>query len=139
MAAKKGKSIRQAVRLITRQAEPRDIAEIQAVMRNAYPTMAIYPADQLQGQMNNFPEGQFVAVYDGRVVGYCATFIADEADALSPHTWRSITGDGFASRHRPLGDWLATSNPRAMAAAAHSSPASTSAAIISHRRSGNPA
>lgn len=106
MAAKKGKSIRQAVRLVTRQAEPRDIPEIQAVMRNAYPTMAIYPADQLQGQMNNFPEGQFVAVYDGRVVGYCATFIADEADALSPHTWRSITGEGFASRHRPLGDWL---------------------------------
>jgi predicted amidohydrolase/predicted N-acetyltransferase YhbS len=106
MVAKKGKSIRHGARLVTRQATPRDIPEIQAVMRSAYPNMPIYPPDQLQGQMNNFPEGQFVAVYDGRIVGYCATFIAREADALVQHTWRNITGGGFASRHTALGEWL---------------------------------
>jgi predicted amidohydrolase/GNAT superfamily N-acetyltransferase len=40
------------------------------------------------------------------VVGYCATFIIEEKYALSPHTWTEITGNGYASRHNPDGDWL---------------------------------
>ena len=36
----------------------------------------------IRGQINNFPEGQFVAVYDGKIVGYCASSRIDEAIAL---------------------------------------------------------
>src|SRR5690606_23058268 len=65
-----------------------------------------YTAGPLKGQIHHFPEGQFVAVLGERVVGYCATFrIAGEV-ALKPHTWTEITGNGYASRHDPKGDWL---------------------------------
>jgi predicted amidohydrolase/predicted N-acetyltransferase YhbS len=60
----------------------------------------------LRGQISMFPEGQFVAEYDGEVVGHCATFVIRGEIALKPHTWNEITGYGFASRHDPDGDYL---------------------------------
>ena len=40
------------------------------------------------------------------MVGYCASMRIAEAVALHPHSWDEITGDGFGSRHDPIGDWL---------------------------------
>src|SRR3546814_7740470 len=57
-------------------------------------------------QIKNCPEGQFVAIFEGAVVGYCASSRVDEAIALGPHDWATITGNGFGSRHDPTGDWL---------------------------------
>jgi predicted amidohydrolase/GNAT superfamily N-acetyltransferase len=59
-----------------------------------------------RSQINNFPEGQFVAEYGDDIVGHAATFVIDEAAALKPHSWDEITGGGLASRHDPHGDWL---------------------------------
>lgn len=65
-----------------------------------------YTEGAVTGQINNFPAGQFVITVDEKVVGYCATFIISGKDALRPHTWAEITGNGYASRHNPKGDWL---------------------------------
>jgi predicted amidohydrolase/GNAT superfamily N-acetyltransferase len=89
-----------------RAAVPSDVPEILALIGRAYPGIANYSPGQISGQINNFPEGQFVAVYEGAVVGYCASSRIDEGIALSPHDWATITGNGFGSRHDPTGDWL---------------------------------
>ena len=68
--------------------------------------MGTYSRAMLLGQIHNFPEGQFVAEYEGAIVGYCATFLIDGDIALQPHTWNEITGGGYASRHDPNGDYL---------------------------------
>jgi len=60
----------------------------------------------LRGQINRFPEGQFVAEYNGNIVGYCATFIIEGRLAKKPHSWDEITGGGYASRHDPDGDYI---------------------------------
>ncbi len=65
-----------------------------------------YSPGAIIGQINALPEGQFVVLVEGRVVGYCATFIIDEASAMRPHKWVDITGNGYASRHNPKGNWL---------------------------------
>jgi predicted amidohydrolase/GNAT superfamily N-acetyltransferase len=93
-------------RLVVRVAEAADIPEIVALSERVYGADASYTPEMVQGQLAQFAPGQFVAAYDGRVVGYCATFRLREELALAPHTWRSITGGGYASRHDPLGDWL---------------------------------
>jgi predicted amidohydrolase/GNAT superfamily N-acetyltransferase len=93
-------------KLIVRNARPGDVEAVRRLCRKVYTDMDPYTGDQLRGQINNFPEGQFVAVYDDEVVGYCATFRIAEHIALSRHTWSEITGNGFASRHDPEGDWL---------------------------------
>ncbi|WP_263316975.1 GNAT family N-acetyltransferase [Marinobacter sp. R17] len=94
--------------LSVRQATLQDIPGIIRLSRRVYANTGMYGYTEgpLTGQMNNFPEGQFVAVVGDQVVGYCATFrIAGEV-ALAPHDWTSITGNGYASRHDPEGDWL---------------------------------
>ncbi|WP_111497226.1 bifunctional GNAT family N-acetyltransferase/carbon-nitrogen hydrolase family protein [Marinobacter bohaiensis] len=95
-------------RLEVRQARRSDIPAIITLSRRVYAGTGMYGYSEgpLTGQMNNFPEGQFVAVVGEQVVGYCATFrIAGEV-ALKPHDWTSVTGNGYASRHDPQGDWL---------------------------------
>lgn len=96
----------QKPKLIVRNATPRDVPAIRALCARVYVDTKPYGADQLRGQILNFPEGQFVAVYQDTVVGYCATFQIGEALALASHTWSEITGGGYASRHDPDGDWL---------------------------------
>jgi predicted amidohydrolase/GNAT superfamily N-acetyltransferase len=93
-------------KLIVRNAQPGDVEAVRRLCRKVYTDIEPYTGDQLRGHINNFPEGQFVAVYDDQVVGYCSTFRIEEAIALAPHTWAEITGNGFASRHDPDGDWL---------------------------------
>ena len=95
-------------RLYVRNATVQDIPAIEDLSERAYKGTGLYgyTAGPLKGQIHHFPEGQFVAVLGERVVGYCATFrIAGEV-ALKPHTWTEITGNGYASRHDPKGDWL---------------------------------
>ena len=93
-------------KLEVRVATPSDIPGVLSLIGRAYPTTDNYTAGQIRGQINNFPAGQFVAVLEGAIVGYCASSRIDEAIALAPHDWATITGNGFGSRHDPTGDWL---------------------------------
>lgn len=43
---------------------------------------------------------------DGKVVGHAATFIIEEKEALKPHTYKAITGNGYITKHNPDGDFL---------------------------------
>lgn len=94
--------------LIVRNARVKDIPAIRALDARVYGAsgMGSYSRAMLMGQIHNFPEGQFVAEYEGAIVGYCATFLIDADIALKPHTWHEITGGGYASRHDPEGDYL---------------------------------
>ncbi|MCW9040650.1 MAG: GNAT family N-acetyltransferase, partial [Rhodospirillales bacterium] len=92
--------------MIIRNATREDIPAIRDLCDKVYGVLASYTTDQVRGQINNFPEGQFVAVHDGKIVGYCATFRVSEDIALAQHTWESISGGGYASRHDPEGEWL---------------------------------
>ncbi|PSJ42995.1 nitrilase-related carbon-nitrogen hydrolase [Allosphingosinicella deserti] len=83
-----------------------DVPGILTLIERAYPGMGNYNSGQILGQINNFPDGQFVAVFEGAIVGYCASSRIDEAIALAPHDWATITGNGFGSRHDATGDWL---------------------------------
>lgn len=93
-------------KLVVRNAVLGDVGEVLALYPKVYPGVASYSAAQLRGQIQRFPTGQFVAIYEGRVVGYCATFRISERIAFLPHDWMEITGGGFASRHEEDGDWL---------------------------------
>ena len=95
-----------SVRLEVRNATPADMPGILELIGSVYGSLDNYSTGMVRGQINNYPEGQFVAVFEGVVVGYCASSRIDEEVALAPHDWASITGAGFGSRHDPTGDWL---------------------------------
>ncbi|HEX7324519.1 MAG TPA: GNAT family N-acetyltransferase [Rhodanobacteraceae bacterium] len=93
-------------KLLVRRATPSDIPALVALTAHVYTAEWGHSAEMLQSQQTHFPEGQFVAEYAGKVIGYCATFRTDETTALKSRTWTQITGGGMASRHDPDGDWL---------------------------------
>ncbi len=101
--SKKAKS---APQLVIRNLKLEDIDSVLALGDKCYPQFPPYSKQMLMGQFNTFPEGQFVAIYLNSIVGYCATFITTEDEALSPHDWKTITGGGFASKHDPNGKIL---------------------------------
>jgi predicted amidohydrolase/GNAT superfamily N-acetyltransferase len=93
-------------RLFVRNATLADVEAIRRVCAEVYPDQRPYTSSMLRGHINSFPQGQFVAEYDGEVVGYGAAFRIDGDEALKPHTWQEITGGGYAARHDPEGGFL---------------------------------
>ncbi|OYY68647.1 MAG: carbon-nitrogen hydrolase [Sphingomonas sp. 28-63-12] len=93
-------------KLRVRPAEQQDIPGILELVQRVYTGMGNYSVGMVRGQINNFPDGQFVAELGEDIVGYCASSRIDEAVALSAHDWETISGNGFGSRHDPTGDWL---------------------------------
>lgn len=78
---------REGAQLTIRTAIAQDVKGIVSLVDRAYPDMQTYAFSTVKGQISNFPEGQFVVEYEGEIVGYAASIILREADALSPHHW----------------------------------------------------
>lgn len=89
-----------------RQTQTQDYAAIRAVQREASPHVPPWSLRQLEAQVAAFPEGQMVAVREGRVLGAAATLVVRWADYGAEHTWREITGEGLFGTHDPHGDTL---------------------------------
>lgn len=100
------KNTTKKAKLVTRQTTLQDVPALRRLSKKIYGDKEAVTAEMLRGQVSNFPEGQFLIEYEGDIVGYCSTFIIGEDIALKPHTWKEITGNGFASRHDPDGDYL---------------------------------
>lgn len=89
-----------------RNAAMRDVPGICQLDAAVYPDITPWKPELIESQIRNYSEGQFVAVYDGVIVGYCATLRISGELALAPHTWSGITGDGYATTNDPKGDYL---------------------------------
>lgn len=92
--------------LVVRNAEIKDVSAIHELGVKAYGKQAAMTKQMIRGQITKFPAGQFVVEYEGEIAGYCATFMISGDVALKPHSWKEITGNGYASRHDPKGDYL---------------------------------
>jgi predicted amidohydrolase/ribosomal protein S18 acetylase RimI-like enzyme len=94
--------------LYVRKATPADVEAISELTNRIYADTGMpgHSKASLRGTINHFPDGQFVISVDEKIVGFCATFIISGSLALKPHKWVEITGNGYASRHDPMGDWL---------------------------------
>lgn len=94
--------------LQVRNATPADIPQVAALSHRVYAGTGMYGYSEpvLAGQLNHFPEGQFVVTAGDKIIGYCATLRVSERVGMKSHTWEAITGNGYASTHDPKGEWL---------------------------------
>tara|TARA_R110002073_G_scaffold47130_3_gene128175 strand:- start:97 stop:1677 length:1581 start_codon:yes stop_codon:yes gene_type:complete len=97
---------REKPRLVVRNALLSDVDGIVALSRKIYQGDMATTPECVRGNINIFTEGQFVVELGDQIVGHAATFVISGDIALKPHTWMEITGNGFASRHDPDGDYL---------------------------------
>ena len=83
-----------------------DYAAIRAVQRDTTPHLPPWSLRQLEAQLQAFPQGQMVALVDGRIAGATANLVVPWSEHALSHTWRSITGEGMFATHEAGGDTL---------------------------------
>lgn len=84
-----------------RNTRPEDIERVAELQRRIYPTIVPFTHAQFEQHQQVFPEGQFVAELDGRIVGAACSLIVMWDDYGLDHTWREVTGSGSFRTHNP--------------------------------------
>ncbi len=94
------------VRQATMDDIPGVVACHKAVYGELYEDADLYGRRKYEFQFLAFPEGQFVAVLEGEIVGYTTAVIVQLEDDDHWYTYSEITGMGTFSTHTPDGDTL---------------------------------
>lgn len=95
--------------MLVRRARPDEIKALYACQKAAYPLFApsgLCTERMLRLQLEAFPDGQFVAIVDGKIVGYAMSLIVQLDDESPWYSYGEITGAGTFSTHDPAGDTL---------------------------------
>ncbi|MCY3572722.1 MAG: GNAT family N-acetyltransferase [Chloroflexi bacterium] len=88
--------------------QPRHAAALEQLQRDCFPTLAAGELMNAQHFLNHcrlFPEGNFVALADERVVGLGSGFLIDFDLDDAQHSYQEIIDGGWYSQHDPAGDW----------------------------------
>lgn len=87
---------------------PEHAAQLEELQRIVFPTLAKESLMRKEHYLNHiriFPEGQFVAIDDEKVIGM-TTSIRYHLDFNDKHTFNDVFDSGFLNTHQPDGDWL---------------------------------
>jgi len=84
-----------------RQTRPEDFGHIIELCRRVYPESPTWTEAQLGSHQTIFPEGQLVAVQEGRLVGMSASLIVLWNDYAMDTAWRHFTDHGMFTNHDP--------------------------------------
>lgn len=93
-------------KIIIRKTKASDIESINQIVLKCYVDTLPYNVRALEEHIQRFPEGQFVVEFEGKVVGFCLTFITNSKTVMGPHNWKDITASGTGKTHDPTGDLL---------------------------------
>lgn len=89
---------------------PQDFPKIVELQKLAFPYMAAegvyWKSKHLEAHLQVFPQGQFVAEYNGKIVGSCSSLIIKLKSEYEDHTWQEACGDSYFKNHDPKGDTL---------------------------------
>jgi predicted N-acetyltransferase YhbS len=88
--------------IVVRHTRPEDFPGIIAMTRRVYPGTPPWTAEQLASHQATFPDGQFVALDHGGVVGMAASLIVLWDDYEFDTNWRDFTAHGMFTNHDPV-------------------------------------
>ncbi len=92
--------------VVIRNATFRDMDNLIELLDVVYPDMPATNINAIKSRIQQYPEGQFVAILDNKLIGYSASLRISGAIALKKHSWDSISGNGYATTHDPNGDYI---------------------------------
>jgi predicted amidohydrolase/ribosomal protein S18 acetylase RimI-like enzyme len=95
---------RKQKQIVVRNIRHEDIPEVVQVANLGFgiPEVAFDP-DQYESHIRIFPEGQFCAEYDGKIVGACSSIIVNFDEYSEEHTINEISDNGYIRNHNPNG------------------------------------
>jgi len=88
--------------------KPQYAAALEQLQRDCFPTLAdseLMLEQHFLKHCDLFPEGNFVALADDRVVGLGAGFLIDFDFEHPDHTFMEIVDGGYYTKHDPDGDY----------------------------------
>ncbi len=81
---------------------------LEQLQRDCFPTLAaaeLMRAEHFLNHCKLFPEGNFVALAGGRVIGLGSGFMIDFDFDAPQHRFQEIIDGGYYSHHNPAGQW----------------------------------
>ncbi|WLR51390.1 GNAT family N-acetyltransferase [Bacillus tianshenii] len=90
-------------KMIIRNIKESDIDALLNLQKVCFPNMEPWERAHLHSHLNQFPEGQFCAEYDGQIIGSCSSLIVNFDEYDDKHTWDDITDEGYITNHDPEG------------------------------------
>lgn len=90
-------------KMIIRNMRKEDINDIIALQEVCFPGMDPWKRAHLESHLNIFPEGQFIAEYDGQIIGSCSSLIINFDEYDDRHSWADVTDNGYITNHNPDG------------------------------------
>lgn len=90
-------------KMIIRPMEKKDIEHIIRMQAICFPGMEPWKVEHLESHLSVFPEGQFVAELEGKVIGSCSSLIINFDEYDDRHTWDDVTDNGYITNHNPEG------------------------------------
>jgi hypothetical protein len=88
---------------------PEQAEEVVAVLKRAYGFPPTFEADtffrpeDIREHIKRFPEGQFVAMHEGKIVGMATTMLTDRSPYQKPLSWLDAIGGRGLRAHKPEG------------------------------------
>jgi len=104
-ASKKGAKALQA-KIETRPLRMSDLESLQALQRRCFPTLEPWSPEQLQAQVDTFPEGQICITYDDDLIAASSALLVNWEDFNGWHSFKQVSGGGTIRNHDPDGDTL---------------------------------
>ncbi|MEX1025767.1 MAG: GNAT family N-acetyltransferase [Planctomycetota bacterium] len=92
--------------IILRQLTMEDFDELVAMQSVCFPGMQNWGREQIQSQLQRFPEGQIVIEIDGRIAASSSSLVVDFEDYSAWHDWKVLSDNGSIRNHDPEGDTL---------------------------------
>ncbi|MCR4315762.1 MAG: GNAT family N-acetyltransferase [Planctomycetes bacterium] len=93
-------------RIKVRPLRKKDFPALIEMGKKCFPGMKPWDEGQLDSQIANFPEGQFVVVYENRLVASATSLVIDFDEYEEKHSWAEIADSGYIRNHNPDGDTL---------------------------------
>jgi ribosomal protein S18 acetylase RimI-like enzyme len=96
--------------IIIRNVTSKDIPDVIELQKESFPLMAkdgvIWQEHHLESHIKIFPEGQFCAELDGKIIASSSSLVTSLATDYQEHTWKEATAYGMFTNHTLEGDSL---------------------------------
>ena len=92
--------------IVVRSLKIDDFDRLVELQLKCFAGMKPWTREQIESQLNIFPQGQICIEYQGRIVASSSSLILDFAMYAEWHDWREIADSGFIRNHVPDGNTL---------------------------------
>jgi len=93
-------------KVVVRSLRIEDYPKLVEMQGKCFPGMHPWSREQVESQLQHFPEGQIVIEIDGEIVASASSLIVDFEDHEDWHDWKSISDSGYIRNHNPDGDTM---------------------------------